>query len=174
MAKVVRIAMVLLAGTLIPAASLRAQSGEAQAHYEIGIVYYADGGGFKALNKEDAPQSGRSNYAAWVKGAHATVRLAANQPQLFRVCGVDPTRFKLLRFNTKGDARTVTIAKSNMWIGGTKTVVSESEIPLQIQSVGECFTLAPQHTLAEGEYGFSPTGSLDAFMFGVGDISHSN
>jgi len=103
-------------------------------HYEIGIVYYADGGSFKALDKETASQGGRSNYAAKVKGAHATLRLQADQAKVFRVCGVDPSRFKLYRFKSEGNARTVTIAKVNMWIGGTKAVLSESEISVAIQA----------------------------------------
>jgi hypothetical protein len=140
----------------------------------VGIVYYADADDFKALDKEAAPQSGRSNYSAKVKGAHATVRLKADEPLIFRVCGVDPTRFKLYRFKSEENTRTVAIARNNMLIGGSKTVLSESEIPLVIQT-GEsgCFTLKPQKVLENGEFGFSPLESLDAFMFGVGDAKQS-
>jgi hypothetical protein len=53
-------------------------------------------------------------------------------------------------------------------------VLSESEIPVKIQNAESgCFTLTPQETLGDGEFGFSPVESLDAFMFGVGDIKQS-
>jgi hypothetical protein len=141
---------------------------------EIGIVSYADHDSFKALDKEAAPQSGRSNYSAKVKGAHATVRLQEGHSLVFRVCGADPSRFKLFRFKSEGNERTLLIAKTNMLIGGIKTVVSDSEIPVAIQAVeGGCFTLTPRGTLGDGEFGFSPVGSLDAFMFGIGDVKQS-
>jgi len=149
-----------------------AQAQDNGQHYAVGIVYYADGGDFKVLEKEAAPQSGRSNYSAKVKGAHASVRLRAGEPLVFRVCGVDPSRFKLYRFKSEGNTRTVTIAKTNMLIGGSRTVLSESEIPVAIQTTeGGCFTLTPEKVLGNGEFGFSPLESLDAFMFGVGDVT---
>jgi hypothetical protein len=144
------------------------------AQYEVGIVYYSSQGGFKAFDKETVAQGGRSTYSAKVKGEHATVRLRADEPQVFRVCGVDPSRFKLYRFKSEKNVRTVTIAKNNMWIGGSKTVLMESELPVAIQtSDNGCFTLTPRNPLGEGEFGFSPVESLDAFTFGVGDPKHS-
>ena len=144
------------------------------AHYEIAIVYYADGGNFKAIDKEVVSQGGRSNYSAKVKGAHATLRMRSDQPHIFRVCGVDPSRLKLYRFKSEGNARSVTIAKVNMWIGGSKVVLPESEVPLSIQtSESICFTLTPKEALGEGDFGFSPVESADAFMFGIGDVKPS-
>ena len=164
----------LLVASLITAIPLLAQLQDNDVHYDVGIVYYSDGNAFKALDKETAPQSGRKNYSARVKGAHAVVRLRADQPQVFRVCGVDPSRFKLFRFKSENNARTVTIMKNNVWIGGGKSVLSESEIPVKIQTAESgCFTLTPRETLADGEFGFSPVEALDAFMFGVGDIQQS-
>ncbi|MBV9613006.1 MAG: hypothetical protein JO091_11070, partial [Acidobacteriaceae bacterium] len=49
--------------------------------HEVGVVYYANGREFVAIAKEIAPQSGRHNYSARVKGAHATLRLPAGRPQ---------------------------------------------------------------------------------------------
>lgn len=167
-----RSAMALVIAILISPCSFLAQ--ESSAHYEVGIVYCANGGGFKALDKEAVAQGGRSRYSARVNGEHATVRLRADQPQVFRVCGVDPSRFKLYRFKVEKNARTVTIAKNNMWIGGSKNVLLESEIPVAIQSSESgCYTLVPQKALGDGEFGFSPVESLDAFMFGMGDIKQS-
>lgn len=141
------------------------------APHEIGVVYYANGSGFKALVKETAPQSGRSTYSAKVKGAHAAIRLVARQPQTFRVCSVDPSRYKLFTFRTTKDFRAVTIAKINIWVGGSTSKVSESEIPVTIQQGdGDCFTINPKEALRDGEYGFSPAGAEDVFMFGVGDL----
>jgi hypothetical protein len=170
-----RLAMAMAVGSMFSSQFFLAQGQDAQQpHYQVGIVYYASDGSFKALDKEVAPQSGRSNYSAKVQGAHATVRLRGDQPKVFRVCGVDPSRFKLYRFKSEKNGRTVTIAKTNMWIGGSKTVLSESEVPVAIQTVENgCFTLTPQTTLADGEYGFSPAGDMDAFMFGVGDVQQS-
>ena len=142
--------------------------------YEVGIVYYSSHGEFKAFDKETIAQGGRSTYSAKVKGEHAIVRLRADEPQVFRICGVDPSRFKLYRFKAEKNARAVTIAKNNVWVGGSKTVLTESEIPVAIQTAGNgCFTLTPRNSLGEGEYGFSPVESLDAFTFGVGDPKQS-
>ena len=160
-------AALVVVASLISPLSFRAQDKSTQ--YEIGVVYYADRDGFKPLDKETEVESGRKNYSAKVKGAHATIRRPAVRPQVFRVCMVDPTRFKLYRFKSEGNARICTIAKINIWIGGSKNVLSESEIPLSIQSAEDgCFTLTPQKTLDDGEFGFSPYESSDVFTFGVG------
>ena len=147
-----------------------AQAQEATPH-EVGAVYYADGSGFRALAKETAPASGRVNYSSKVKGAHAAVRLPAGQPHTFRVCGVDPSRYKLYTFKSAGNSRTVVLAKINIWIGGSKSTLSQSEIPVTIQAAdSDCFAIVPKEALKDGEYGFSPAGVEDVFMFGVGDV----
>lgn len=154
--------------------SFLAQAQDSASRYEVGVVYYADQGSFKPLEREVEQQGGRSNYSAKISGGHATIRLRANQPQVFRVCNVDPSRFKLYKFKSKGNSRTITIAKINMWIGGSKTVLSESQIPLAIQiAENGCFTLTTREDLEDGEYGFSPDGSFDVFMFGVGNLKQS-
>lgn len=164
-------AAALVSASLVWPLSVSPQVQRPAAPYEVGTVYYANQGSFKPLAKETAPQSGRSNYAARVKGAHAEVRLLANQPQMFLVCGVDPSRFKLFAFKSDKNSRTVTISKVNMWIGGSKTVLSESEIPVSIQQdENGCFKLTPKQALGNGEFGFSPVESMDAFMFGIGDV----
>jgi len=165
---------VSLAVCLISAMFTPVRAQGADTSHEIGIVYYADHDSFKALDKETASESGRSNYSARIKGAHSTVRLQEGHPLVFRVCGVDPSRFKLFRFKSEGNERTLLIAKTNMLIGGTKTVISDSEIPVAIEATeGGCFTLTPRRTLGDGEFGFSPVESLDAFMFGIGDVKQS-
>lgn len=164
-------AVTLLVASLTSLSSAPARAQDSTTHFQIGIVYYQDGHDYKPLAKETSRESGRSNYTAKLRGAHAIFRLRSDQPQVFRVCGVDPSRFKLYRFRSERNARTLTIAKNNIWIGGSKMVISESEIPVAIKAVeGDCFALTPQKTLANGEFGFSPEGSLDAFMFGVGDV----
>jgi len=166
--------MLIIASLILPLSfSVRAQ-GPVTRH-EIGIVYYADGDGFKALEKEPVSEGGRGKYLASVKGAHAALRMQADRPQVFLVCGVDPTRFKLYRFNVEADARTITMAINNLWTGRSKVVLSESEIPVAIQtSEGGCFTLTPKQSLREGEFSFSPVESMDAFTFGVGAVSPSD
>jgi hypothetical protein len=171
----VEIAMIAIFGCLISTPPLLAQGQDSDRHFEIGIVYYADAGAFKALDKETAQQSGRTQYSAKVKGAHASVRLTSDGPKVFRVCGVDPSRYKLFKFKSDRNARTLTIAKNNIWIGGSKTVISESEIPVTVQNAESgCFTLTSKTTLGVGEFGFSPAGDLDVFMFGVGDVGRSD
>jgi len=169
-----RLTIAIVFGSVICVSTFLAQAQNSERHYEIGTVYYVNGDHFQALDKETATQGGRASYSARVKGAHASIRLRADQPKIFRICGVDPSRFKLYRFKSDGKERTLTIAKNNLWIGGSKTVLSASEIPVAIQTAeNACFTLTPQATLGDGEFGFSPAGDLDAFMFGVGDIDRS-
>jgi hypothetical protein len=161
--------MALDACFFVPAVPAQAQD---RAPHEIGVVYYADGSGFKALMKEAAPQSGRYTYSAKVKGAHADVRLPAGQPQSFRLCGSDPTRYKLFTFQSTGKSRTVTLATVNVWIGGATSKLSESEVPVVIESADNgCFRITPKEALKDGEYGFSPFGAEDVFMFGVGEVA---
>ena len=113
--------------------------------HEVGVVYYTKGPDFIAIAKEVAPQSGRHNYSARVKGAHATLRLPAGRPQQFRVCGVDPSRYKLYTFKSEGNSRAVTIAKINVWIGAAKSTLSQSEVPVTSQpAAGDCFTIMPK------------------------------
>jgi len=163
------VALVVVAG-LFSTLWWPARAQQAAPH-EIGVVYYADGAGFKALTKETAPEGGRPNYSARVKGAHAAVRLPAGQPQVFRVCGVDPTRYKLFTFKSSKNSRSVTLAKINMWVGGSKSVLSESEVAVAIQPAeAGCFTITPKEALKDGEFGFSPAGAEDVFMFGVGEV----
>jgi len=168
-----RLLIALLVPSLISIQPLLIWAQDRGLPYVVGIVYYADRGAFKAFDKEGVLQSGRGTYSGKVKGAHATVRLQADQPQIFRVCGVDPTRYKLFRFKSEGNTRGLIISKNTL-IGGYKVVLSESEIPVKIQTAESgCFTIAPQETLRDGEFGFSPVESLDAFMFGVGDVKQS-
>jgi len=162
---------VSVAAFLISAMFTKVWAQAVDAGQQIGIVYYVDQNGFKALSKETVVQSGRSKYSARVKGAHATIRLPEEHPLTFRVCGVDPSRFKLFKFKSEDHERTLVIAKTNMLIGGSKVVISDSEIPVTIHAAeGGCFTLTPQRTLGDGEFGFSPVESLDAFMFGIGHV----
>jgi hypothetical protein len=157
-----------LAGILALYASIAGASAQDTAPHEIGAVYYADGPDFKPLTKEAAPASGRANFSAKIKGPHAAVRIAAGDSQKFRVCSVDPARYKLYALRSTKNSRDVTITKINIWIGGAKSVLSNSEIPITIEPVANsCFTIVPKQRLTDGEYGISPTGEEYAFTFGV-------
>ncbi|WP_128915607.1 hypothetical protein [Granulicella sibirica] len=165
------VALVLL--SLVSLSPLMTWAEDADLRYAIGTVYYAEGSEFKAVEKEAAPQSGRGIYSAKVKGAHAALRLQAEPHQVFRVCGVDPTRYKLYRFRSDAKTRIITIA-TNTLLGGYKVVLPESEIQIKIEQADNgCFTLTTQETLKDGELGFSPVDSLDAFMFGIGRVPES-
>jgi hypothetical protein len=164
-------ALLSMAIFLPPLTEARAQE---IAPHDVGIVYYRDGTGFKALAKETDSEGGRVNYSSRVKGAHASVRLPEGGPHEFRVRNVDPSRYKLYTFKVTGNSRTVTIAKVNIWIGGSRNVVSESEVPTNIQvTEGGCFAIKPKEYLKNGEYGFSPVGDRDVFAFGVGDVKQT-
>jgi len=157
---------------LVAISCLAVQAQAPETAPEIGVVYYADHDSFKPLERETVVQSGRSRYSAKIKGAHAGTRLVEDHPLRFRVCGVDPSRFKLYRFKSEAGQRTLVIMKTNMLIGGGKTVLSESEIPATIRAAESgCFTLTPQKALGAGEFGFSPIESFDAFMFGIGSAN---
>jgi hypothetical protein len=159
-----------LAGVLALEVLLVSAFAQDLAPNEPGVVYYADSSNFKALEKEAAPASGRARFSAKVKGPHASFRLATGQPQKFRVCSIDPTRLKLYRFRSTRNSRDVTITKVNIWIGGAKSVLSESEIPIVVQAADTgCFTMTTKEQLSDGEYGFSPTGEEYAYTFGVGE-----
>ena len=163
-------AIALVIASFMCSASLPARAQQKTAPNEVGVVYYSDSGVFKPLDKEPSTQGGRINYAARVERAHAAVRLPSGQAEVFSVCGVDPTRFKLYKFKSEGNSRTLTISRNNMLIGGSKVVVSKSEVPLSIKrEESGCFTLTPRKALDDGEFGFSPLESMDVFMFGVGD-----
>jgi hypothetical protein len=158
-----------LAGVIAFHALLAGAAAQDTTPHEIGAVYYAGSSGFKALEKEAAPASGRANFTARIKGAHAAVRLAAGDAQKFRVCSGDPARYKLYALRSTKDSRDVTITKVNIWIGGAKSVLSQSENPVAIEAPdNRCFTFAPKEPLTDGEYGISPTGEEYAYTFGVG------
>jgi hypothetical protein len=159
------------AGVLVFQLLLASAAPQDAAPHEVGVVYYADGPNFKTLQKEAAPASGRANFSAKMKGAHAAVRIASGKPQKFRVCSIDPTRYKLYKLHSTKNSREVTITKVNLWIGGAKSVLSDSEIPTTFEPADSgCFAISAKDQLGEGEYGFSPTGEEYAFTFGVGEL----
>jgi hypothetical protein len=146
-------------------------SAQEVASHEPGVVYYADGSNFKPLRKDAAPASGRARFSAKLKGAHADIRLAVAPTLRFRLCSADPTRYKLYKLRSTRNSREVTITKINMWIGGAKSTLSESEIPISVESSDSgCFTLTTKAPLDEGEYAISPSGEEYAFAFGVGEV----
>ncbi len=148
------------------ARSLKAQV-EGARPVENGIVYYSVGPIFKPLEKV-RPLEGAFAGSATVKEAHSSIRLDAGQPHAFRVCGVDPTRYKLYVFQSTGKSRTLKIANSGVWKGTATVVMSQSEIPLKVRAIdGDCFEISPEQALDDGEYGFNIVESRELFMFGV-------
>ncbi len=142
----------------------------AQIPAELGIVYYQDGSALQPLNKVTAKVSGRLMISGKIPGATAALRLPTGQPHIFRVCGVDPTRYKLYPLKSGKNERTLDVTQVGLF-GGAKIVRDDSEIAVSVKAVGDsCFSLTPQKTLDLGEYGFSPVDSNDVFAFGVGDV----
>jgi hypothetical protein len=149
--------------------STPAQARELSPH-EVGVVYYADGSEFRPLVKDVAVSGGRPYFIARVKGAHSPVRLTDGQPHTFRICNVDPTRYKLYTFESRKRERTMVLAEIGFW-GAAHDVASKSEIPVAIKGAEDnCYAISPKESLKAGEYGFSPVGAEDVFMFGVGDV----
>lgn len=141
----------------------------AQVPAEIGIIYYQNGSALQPLIKVKAKVTTGKNSSAEIPGATEDLRLPAGQPHTFRVCGVDPTRYKLYVLKSTKNARTLTL-----WtvVGKERVLVlNESEIAVTIQTAdGNCFSLTPQKTLDLGEYGFSPVDANDVFAFGIGEV----
>jgi hypothetical protein len=161
-----------LIGMVVFQPLLRSASAQETAPHEPGVVYYADASNFKSLAKEAAPASGRARFSAKIKGPHAAVRFPPGQTLQFRLCSADPTRYKLYRLRSTKNSRDVTITKINIWIGGGKSALSESEIPIAVEPADSgCFTLTNKAPLSEGEYAISPAGEESAFAFGVGEVT---
>lgn len=136
------------------------------------VVSYVDGTETTALEKQVATryQGGPFTRSAKVKGAHSAIRLKLGQQHVFRVCGVDPTRYKLYRLKPTKDSRTVALVKIEGW-GTARSVLSKVELPVTIQAAnGNCYAISAKDALTLGEYGFSPVDSDDIFLFGVGDL----
>jgi hypothetical protein len=138
--------------------------------HEVGIVYYAEGSGFKPIDKQKQAMGGKPIYSGKVKGPRSALRLIAGQPQIFRVCGVDPTRYTMYTFRSTKDLRVLSIAKVALLTAKATFILSESEVPVTIKTADSgCFEITPKKSLEAGEYGFNPLGSDDVFMFGVDD-----
>ncbi len=106
-----------------------------------------------------------SRTKAELEGNRATIRIENPTPE-FILWGVDPTRFKLYRFEIDDDKRTVEIASAGP-LNATMTI-QESEVPVSITDCGaSCFRLRVLAPLASGEYGFSPVAATEAFTFGI-------
>jgi hypothetical protein len=135
---------------------------------EVGVVYYGEGPGFHPIEKQKETRGGKPIFSGTVKGPHAALRLPAEPPRTFRVCGVDPTRYGLYRFASGPDSRILPIAKVALWTGKSTYILSDSEVPVAVRTVdGNCFEITPKKPLDAGEYGFNPLGSDDVFMFGI-------
>jgi hypothetical protein len=143
-----------------------------QSNNEVGILYFQDDSGFHAIPKVAAKVSGRTTISGAIPGSNSMIRLPAGQIPLFRICGVDPTRYKLYILKTNKDQRVLEISKSGGLLGGSITsVLSKSEIEIVIHGDGaNCFLLSPRESLDRGEYGFSPVDSNDVFDFGIGSV----
>ena len=153
---------------------------------QIGLVYYLDPvqNVLIPLAKELATVRtssrvlgfGGATSRAELKNKQSSLKLPAGQSYEFFIRGVDPTRFKLYRFEVKEkeNRRELLIYRSGAMNVRGQTVLQQSEIPVSITECGEsCYKLAPTDVLKEGQYGFSPTDSNDTFSFSLVASSHS-
>ena len=156
--------IVVAAALMLAAANLVAQS-----QLEIGVVYYQDGSAFYPLKKSVARVGGRSTIAAQIPGSAASIRLPAGQVPVFKVCGVDPTRYKLYPLKIVGRSRSIDISKVRR-LGGADVVLPQEEIPATITAAEpNCYSITSKQPLLDGEYAVSPVDSNDVFDFGIGE-----
>lgn len=157
----------LLSTPVDPVADAPARDAAPQ---EVGVVYYADGSAFRPLAREVVTTGGRPKFTARLAGAHSPIRLTDGQHLTFKVCGVDPTRYKLYAFESSAKERTMVVARVGLW-GTTHDVTTNSEVSVEIQPLKDnCYSISTKAPLKAGEYGFSPVGAEDVFMFGVGNV----
>jgi hypothetical protein len=131
---------------------------------ETGTVYFRDGaGGLIPLERNQAAEGRRGSVQYWeMPAARSPVRVK-NAPTLQFVVrlpeGTDIESYSLYPM-TRGNGvrRTETVPGRK---GGPVTLPFEST-----KTGGSTYTLTIQD-LAEGEYSFSPSGSNDAYCFGV-------
>ncbi len=109
-----------------------------------------------------------STTRAELKGSRSGVRLSLAQAPEFIIRGVDPSRFKLYRLESKKGRRELQMASSGALGLHGKGTLEKSEIPLSIAEYGQmCYRLSPTVEISAGEYVISPIGSNDSFTFGV-------
>lgn len=143
---------------------------------KIGVVYYLDPVQKMLVPLAQERAAIKSNTRAFFRGAttqvelkgkNSSVRLSTGQAHEFFIRGVDPTRFKLYRFEVKGNQRELLMFRSG-GLGNGQSVIDQSEISLSITECGQlCYKLTPTVMLGEGEYGFSPSDSNDTFSFSI-------
>lgn len=143
---------------------------------EVGAVYLQVNDVFERLPKVVAKVSSHAKFGgnvvtAEIPGAEAVARVSAGARPRFRVCGVDPTRYKLYSMKAAKNARTIEIWKTGLSTK-SKSVLNDSEVQTLIENAdGNCFSITAVTVLNSGEYAFSPVGSNEVFAFGVDSIA---
>jgi hypothetical protein len=149
------------APSLAPAAAPTRRITEPQ---ETGTVYFRDGsGGLTPLERNQAAEKRKGSVQYWeMPSAKSPVRVKSAPELQFVVRlpeGTDIESYSLYPITTAGGARRTETAPGRK--GGPVT------LPFDSKKAGDStYTLTIQD-LAVGEYSFSPSGSNDAFCFGV-------
>lgn len=143
----------------------------------IGTVYSYNttSNSLSALEKQEA-SVGRSGWpiqkiVIHIPEPNAPLRLIVGQKMVFVVSlpnGVDPSKYQLIRFDTKGKER-IAVPKQATWSGEKSNPVY---LTFNVGKFGDSYKFTPSPDLSAGEYGFSATDSNDTYCFGV-DASDS-
>ena len=132
-----------------------------------GVVYYQEGAALRPLSKAVVGVSAAAPATAEIDGSTAPIRFTSSPTPVFRVCGVDPARYKLYTLKSESDSRVLETRKSS-GSGLPAPVMTEREVATAITSAeGNCFSITPKVALNRGEYGIHPIDSNDVFDFGV-------
>ncbi len=131
---------------------------------ETGTVYFRDGsGGLIPLERNQAAEKRRGSVQYWeMPSAKSPVRVKSAPALEFVVKlpeGIDIESYSLYPMTSASGARRTETAPGRK--GGPVTLPFDSK-----KAGGSTYTLTIQD-LATGEYSFSPSGSNDAFCFGV-------
>jgi len=160
--------MVIFAQTSLPASPV------------IGVPYYADAArnALIPLQKEVGTIKTSSRALGYagsrtrneLKGSRSGVRLSLTESPELMIRGVDPTRFRLFRLESRKDKRELQTS-NNSFGGTTEFTYQNSEIPVSIVDCGQgCYKLHVDVAIVPGEYALSPDNSLDFFTFGVDSV----
>jgi len=141
-----------------------ASAGNLTEPEQTGVVYFrASSGGLTPLERTQAVERRRGSTQYWeMPNAHSPVRLKAAPEMQFVVRlaqGTDPESFGLYPMAVANNARRTQNQPGRR--GGPVTVEFDAK------KTGDSVFTFTVRGLAAGEYSFSPSGSNDAYCFGV-------
>ncbi len=151
------------------AAALCICAASAQEPSAYGVVYVTDGtpNGLRATEKQVGKVTkGPAANSVEIAGARSPVRIAATaKPQFLLKLepGNTPGSWNLFRFAVESGTRKLAFVPNSREI----KITAGQQLDFRAERTGGVYRLIPLAPLGPGEYGFSPSGSSDTFLFGV-------